>query len=46
VTAQNVCHNATIPANGSVDIGFQATHTGNAAEPSSFALNGNACAVL
>jgi cellulase/cellobiase CelA1 len=45
VTARNVGYNATIPANGSVNIGFQASHTGNSANPASFALNGNACMV-
>ncbi|WP_312882181.1 extracellular catalytic domain type 1 short-chain-length polyhydroxyalkanoate depolymerase [Actinomadura alba] len=45
VTARNAGHNATIPANGSVGIGFQATHTGNTGKPSSFTLNGAACAV-
>jgi hypothetical protein len=29
----------------SVGIGFQATHTGNTAEPTSFTLNGNLCTV-
>ncbi len=43
VTARNVSYNATIPASGSVNIGFQATHTGNTASPSSFVLNGTAC---
>jgi hypothetical protein len=45
VTARNMAYNATIPANGSVGIGFQATHTDNAAEPTSFTLNGTACTV-
>ncbi|MFJ9026295.1 cellulose binding domain-containing protein [Streptomyces sp. NPDC102259] len=45
VTARNVAHNATIAPGASVDIGFQATHTGNAAPPSSYALNGRACAM-
>jgi acetylxylan esterase len=45
VTARNATFNAAIPAAGSVSIGFQATHTGNAAGPTSFALNGTACAV-
>jgi poly(hydroxyalkanoate) depolymerase family esterase len=46
VTARNVSYNATIPANGSVSIGFQANHTGNTAEPTAFTLNGTACAVV
>ncbi|WP_406070272.1 cellulose binding domain-containing protein [Micromonospora sp. NBC_01638] len=45
VTARNVSYNATIAPNTSVDIGFQATHTGSTARPSSFTLNGTACAV-
>ncbi|WP_406335955.1 cellulose binding domain-containing protein [Streptomyces sp. NBC_00203] len=45
VTARNVAHNATVAPGASVDIGFQATHTGNAAPPSSYTLNGTACAV-
>jgi cellulase/cellobiase CelA1 len=43
VTARNVAYNGTIAANASVSIGFQATHTGNAARPTSFALNGSVC---
>jgi acetylxylan esterase len=43
VTARNVSYNAAVPVNGSVSIGFQATHTGNAAAPSGFSLNGAAC---
>ncbi|MFV2012870.1 MULTISPECIES: PHB depolymerase family esterase [unclassified Micromonospora] len=45
VTARNMSYDASIPVNGSVDIGFQATHTGNAGAPSSFTLNGAACTV-
>ncbi|MET7806744.1 extracellular catalytic domain type 1 short-chain-length polyhydroxyalkanoate depolymerase [Micromonospora chersina] len=45
VTARNVSYNGTIAPNGSVDIGFQATHTGNTGRPTSFTLNGTACAV-
>ncbi|MEU3415272.1 cellulose binding domain-containing protein [Streptomyces sp. NPDC006658] len=44
VTARNVSHNATIAPGASVDIGFQATHSGNTAGPGSYALNGTACA--
>ncbi|MFI9005687.1 PHB depolymerase family esterase [Actinosynnema sp. NPDC053489] len=44
VTARNVDYNAQIPANGSVQIGFQATHTGNSAPATGFALNGVPCA--
>ncbi|WP_431973502.1 extracellular catalytic domain type 1 short-chain-length polyhydroxyalkanoate depolymerase [Micromonospora haikouensis] len=45
VTARNLAYNAAIPANGSIDIGFQVTHGGNAAKPTSFALNGASCTV-
>lgn len=45
VTARNVAHNATIAPGASVDIGFQATHTGDTAPPSSYTLSGTACAV-
>lgn len=43
VTARNLSYNAAIPVNGSVSIGFQATHTGNSAKPASFSLNGASC---
>ncbi|GAB2895854.1 hypothetical protein GCM10027074_74290 [Streptomyces deserti] len=45
VTARNISHNATIAPGASVDIGFQADHTGNTAPPSSYTLNGAPCAV-
>ncbi|MDG4780141.1 PHB depolymerase family esterase [Micromonospora sp. WMMD961] len=45
VTARNVSYNGGIPANGSVTIGFQATHSGNNARPSSFTLNGASCTI-
>ncbi|MEU8373221.1 cellulose binding domain-containing protein [Micromonospora sp. NPDC048894] len=45
VTARNVSYNGTIAPNTSVDVGFQATHTGSTARPSSFTLNGTACTV-
>jgi poly(hydroxyalkanoate) depolymerase family esterase len=45
VTATNVSYNAAIAPNASVGIGFQATHTGNTAKPTSFTLNGTACSV-
>ncbi|XTZ17291.1 extracellular catalytic domain type 1 short-chain-length polyhydroxyalkanoate depolymerase [Micromonospora echinospora] len=43
VTARNLAHNAAIPVNGSITVGFQATHTGDAAGPSAFTLNGTPC---
>jgi poly(hydroxyalkanoate) depolymerase family esterase len=45
VTATPASYNTTINPNSSVSFGFQATHTGNTGEPSSFALNGTTCAV-
>jgi poly(hydroxyalkanoate) depolymerase family esterase len=45
ITARNVGYNAAIAPGGSVTVGFQATHTGNTAEPTSFTLNGSPCAV-
>lgn len=45
VTARNLSYNSTIESGGSVTIGFQATHTGNTAAPTSFTLNGTSCAV-
>ncbi|NUR47502.1 MAG: 1,4-beta-xylanase [Hamadaea sp.] len=43
VTATNVNYNGSIPPGGSTTIGFQATHSGNTANPSGFTLNGAAC---
>jgi poly(hydroxyalkanoate) depolymerase family esterase len=45
VTARPMSYNPTIAPSASVGIGLQATHTGNAAEPTSFTLNGNPCTV-
>ncbi|MET9632802.1 PHB depolymerase family esterase [Lentzea sp. NPDC006480] len=45
VTARNADYNAQIPPNGSVQIGFQATHTGDSAAAGEFTLNGERCAV-
>jgi poly(hydroxyalkanoate) depolymerase family esterase len=45
VTARNAPYNPAIAPNASVNIGFQATHTGNTAEPTAFTLNGTSCAV-
>jgi hypothetical protein len=35
-----------IAPNTSVDVGFEATHTGNAGRPSAFTLNGTACTTV
>lgn len=46
VTARNAGHNAVInPGSSIMDIGFQATHTGNTGKPSSFTLNGSPCTI-
>jgi acetylxylan esterase len=45
VTASPASYNTTINANSSVSFGFQATHTGNTAEPTSFTLNSTTCTV-
>ncbi|MBT8226298.1 MAG: 1,4-beta-xylanase [Dactylosporangium sp.] len=43
VTATNASYNGAIPPGGSTTIGFQASHTGDSAAPTGFALNGTAC---
>ncbi|BBH70803.1 hypothetical protein ACTI_74880 [Actinoplanes sp. OR16] len=43
VTAKNVGYNGSIAPGSSVSIGYQATHTGNAAAPTGFTLNGSTC---
>ncbi len=43
VTATNVTWNGAIPPGGSINIGYQATHTGNTGAPTGLALNGVAC---
>jgi poly(3-hydroxybutyrate) depolymerase len=43
VTATNAAYDATIAPNASVTIGYQASHTGNAATPTAFTLNGTPC---
>ncbi len=45
MSAVNAGHNATLAPGATVDIGFQATHTGNTAEPAAFTLNGIPCTV-
>lgn len=44
VTATNLSYDGVIAPGTSVTIGFQATHTGNTAEPTAFTLNGTGCA--
>ncbi|MFF4505891.1 PHB depolymerase family esterase [Streptomyces sp. NPDC001401] len=43
VTATNASYDGTLAPNASVTIGYQASHTGNSAAPTAFALNGTAC---
>ncbi|MGI5479579.1 extracellular catalytic domain type 1 short-chain-length polyhydroxyalkanoate depolymerase [Streptomyces lavendofoliae] len=43
VTATNAPYNATIPAGASVQLGFQARHSGDTGRPAAFALNGSTC---
>jgi alpha-galactosidase len=43
VTVKNVSYNSTIPAKGSVSLGFNITYSGTNAKPASFTLNGTAC---
>lgn len=45
VTATNVNYNPQIAPSAQVQIGFQATHTGNSGPASGFTLNGVPCAV-
>ncbi|MBE3016200.1 cellulose binding domain-containing protein [Microbispora sp. NEAU-D428] len=45
ITAANVSYNGTLAPGASTEIGFQAAHTGDAAKPTAFTLNGNACTV-
>ncbi|MCX2951805.1 lytic polysaccharide monooxygenase [Lentzea sp. NEAU-D7] len=44
-TAKGVSYNADIPAGGSVTFGFNATTASTPADPTSFTLNGSACAI-
>jgi glucuronoarabinoxylan endo-1,4-beta-xylanase len=46
VSVRNVSYNGTIAPGETVSVGFQATHTGNTAEPTAFTLNGVACTVI
>ncbi|PKV82957.1 endo-1,4-beta-xylanase [Streptomyces sp. TLI_146] len=43
VTATNLSYNATLAPGAATSFGFQATHTGDTAFPTSFSLNGTAC---
>ncbi|HEX9536585.1 MAG TPA: cellulose binding domain-containing protein [Streptosporangiaceae bacterium] len=43
VRVANASYNGTIPARGTVTVGFTGTFTSNNTAPSSFTLNGAAC---
>jgi endoglucanase len=43
VTATNAGYNGALSPGGSATIGYQANHTGNAAAPTGFRLNGTTC---
>ncbi|GCE76484.1 glycoside hydrolase family 6 protein [Cellulomonas biazotea] len=45
VTAKNAAWNGTLAAGGSVDVGFNGSHTGTNNAPTAFTLNGVACTV-
>ncbi|MFC4531657.1 cellulose binding domain-containing protein [Sphaerisporangium dianthi] len=45
VSGTNVGHNGTIAPGATVEVGFQANHTGNTSEPTAFTLNGVPCTV-
>ncbi|MFY1691470.1 cellulose binding domain-containing protein [Plantactinospora sp. WMMB782] len=45
VSVRNVSYNGTLAPGATVEFGFQATHTGNTAEPTAFTLNGIPCTV-
>jgi endo-1,4-beta-xylanase len=44
VSVTNLSYNASIPASGSVQFGFQGTWTSSDATPASFSVNGSSCA--
>ncbi|MDI5936663.1 MULTISPECIES: cellulose binding domain-containing protein [Micromonospora] len=46
VSARNVEYNGTIAPGATINVGFQATTSGNTAEPTAFTLNGVACTVV
>jgi acetylxylan esterase len=46
ITASNLSYNGAIAPGGTTSIGFNANHTGNTGEPTSFTLNGTPCTVV
>ncbi|GID28348.1 cellulose binding domain-containing protein [Paractinoplanes brasiliensis] len=45
VSARNLDYNGTLAPGASVELGFQATHTGNTGSPTAFTLNGVPCVI-
>lgn len=45
VSVKNASYNSTVPANGSVNFGFNISYSGANAKPTSFTLNGTPCQV-
>ena len=45
VTVKNLSYNNTIPAKGSVSLGFNLSYSGANAKPTAFTLNGTACQI-
>jgi enterochelin esterase-like enzyme len=45
VTVKSASYNSTIPANGSVNFGFNISYSGTNARPVGFTLNGTACQI-
>lgn len=45
ITATNASHNSTLSPGASITLGYLADHTGDAAPPPRFTLNGDACTI-
>ncbi|MFI2268830.1 cellulose binding domain-containing protein [Micromonospora aurantiaca (nom. illeg.)] len=45
VTASNLSYNGMLAPGASTSFGFNGTHTGSTAKPTTFTLNGSPCAV-
>jgi hypothetical protein len=46
VTARPLSWNSTLAPGGSTTIGFNGTHTGGTAEPTTFTVGGSTCTVV
>ena len=44
MTVTNLSWNGSVPAGGSVSVGFNGTYTGSNPAPTAFTVNGTACA--